>query len=211
MTFLDRSLRDFLASLAARTPTPGGGSIAALNAGLGLGLVAMAARFTSGKNYVAVEAEAQRVAEACDALRAQASELVDADSRAYDEVTKAYSLPKNTEAEKGARTQAIQRALSGAIEVPARTLAVAMGGLELAAGFATKSNRNLASDVLVGASCLFCAVEGARANVRINASGLADAADAKKHLDAADRAFAEAGRLLAKVRDDVEPSFKPAR
>jgi methenyltetrahydrofolate cyclohydrolase len=211
MTYLDRSLRDFLASLAARTPTPGGGSIAALNAGLGLGLVAMAARFTSGKKYEAVEAEAQRVADDCDRLREEASVLVDEDSRAYDAVTQAYGLPKGTDAEKGARTAAIQKAIAGAIEVPARTLAVAMGGLELATSFATKSNRNLASDVLVGASCLFAAVEGARANVRINAAGLADAAKAKKYLDEADRAFAEAGRRLEQVRAGVEPSFQPAK
>lgn len=207
MTLLDRSVRDFLASLAARTPTPGGGSIAALNAALGLGLVAMAARFTSGKKYEAVEAEAARAAEECDRLRSEAAGLVDADTDAYDQVTAAYGLPKGTEGEKAARTKAIQDALAVAMAVPERTLAVAVAGLKVAARFAPHSNRNLASDVLVGASCLHCAAEGARANVRINAAGLADAQAAKKSLTAADAAFAEAGALLADVRNLVEPTF----
>jgi formiminotetrahydrofolate cyclodeaminase len=210
MPLLDQSLRDFLSSLAARTPTPGGGSIAALNAALGLGLVAMAARFTSGKKYETIEAEAQGVAEACDRLRAEVSALVDADTEAYDQVTRAYGLPKGTDAEKAARAAAIQAALSGAIEVPARTLALAVAGLKTAAAFASKSNRNLASDVLVGASCLYSAAEGARANVRINAAGLTDAEKSKKYLTMAGAAFTEAGALLAKVREDVEPSFQGA-
>ena len=211
MTLLDRSLRDFLHQLSDRTPTPGGGSIAALNAAIGVALVAMAARFTNGKKYEAVEADAARTAEECDRLRTEASSLVDADTRAYDEVTRAYGLPKNTDAEKGARAAAIQRALGGAIEIPARTVAVSMAGLELASAFATKSNRNLASDVLVGASCLFAAVEGARANVRINAAALTDEAKAQEYRTQADRSFADAKRLLQKVRDDVEPSFRPLR
>lgn len=211
MTLLDRSLRELLSSLAAKTPTPGGGSIAALNAALGLGLVSMAARFTTGKKYEAVEKEALAVAEACDRLREEASRLVDADTEAYDVVTRAYGLPKGTDAEKAARTASIQGALVGAIGVPARTLDVAIEGLGLAARFASQSNRNLASDVLVGASCLFAGAEGARANVRINAAGLADGALASRHLARADAAFAEAARLLGKVRDDVEPSFQPAK
>jgi formiminotetrahydrofolate cyclodeaminase len=207
MTLLDRTIRDFLAATAAKTPTPGGGSVAALNAAIGLGLVSMAARFTTGKKYEAVEADAQATAAECDKLREEATRLVDDDTRAYDEVTKAYGLPKNTDAEKAARTGAIQAALGGAIRVPARTLEVSVAGIEVAAKFASKSNKNLASDVLVGASCLYSAAEGARANVRINAAGMTDAAAAKEYLSRADAQFASAARLLGKVRDDVEPSF----
>ncbi|MBI3819023.1 MAG: cyclodeaminase/cyclohydrolase family protein [Planctomycetes bacterium] len=211
MTLLDRSLRDLLSSLAAKTPTPGGGSIAALNAAMGAALVSMAARFTAGKKYESVEADARAVAEACDALRERASALVDADSAAYDHVTAAFGLPKNTDAEKAARTEAVQKALRVAIAVPAETLDVSMKGLALAAGFAAKSNKNLASDVLVGAGCLLAAVEGARANVRINAASLADPAGAREYIQSANAAYARAAELHAAVRDAVEPTFAPAK
>jgi formiminotetrahydrofolate cyclodeaminase len=211
MHLLDKSLRDFTASLAARTPTPGGGSVAALNAAIGLGLVAMAARFTSGRKYEAIEAEATAVANRCDDLRARASALVDEDTAAYDAVTSAYGLPKNTDAEKAARTQSIQKALVLAMAVPAETIDVAMQGLEVAAAFASKSNKNLASDVLVGSGCLVAAVEGARANVRINAVSLADAELAKKHIDRADAAYARSKELHQSVVSQVEPVFQPPK
>ncbi len=204
MTFLDKSLRDFLSQLAARTPTPGGGTVAALNAALGTALVSMAARFTSGKKYVEVEAEAARVAETCDRLRERAGVLADEDSAAYDAVTAAYGLPKTNEAEKAARSRAIETAMGGALAVPRRTLALALEALELAAAFAPKANPNLASDVLVGAACLVAAAEGARANVRINALSLPDSSDAKKSLAEADAGLARAGELLSAVRAAVE-------
>lgn len=211
MTLLDRTIRDLLSSLAARTPTPGGGSIAALNAAMGLALVSMAARFTSGKKYELVEAEATAVANECDRLRETATQLIDEDTAAYDVVTAAFGLPKNTDAEKAARTAAIQAGLAGAIAVPARTIEVSMRGLEIAASFATKSNKNLASDVLVGAGCLAAAVEGARANVRINAASMNDTASAKAFLAAADAAYARAAELHRAVIDGVEPTFSPAK
>ncbi|HKE02150.1 MAG TPA: cyclodeaminase/cyclohydrolase family protein [Planctomycetota bacterium] len=205
MTLLDRSVRDILASTAAKTPTPGGGAIAALNGALGAALVAMAARFTSGKKYVEVEAEATRVADACDAIRAQLAELVDADCAAYDAVTAAYKLPKGTPTEEGARTQAIARALAGAMEVPRRTMKVALEGLALAERFARKANPNLASDVLVGAVCLHAAVEGARANVLINAKAAADPASVRGAVDESARDLALAGERLDAVRRAISP------
>lgn len=211
MTLLDRSLRDFIALLAARTPAPGGGSIAALNAAMGLGLVAMAARFTSGKKYESVEADAQAAAANCDHLRMRASALVDEDTEAYNSVTAAYGLPKTTDSEKAARAEAIQKSLQIAIAVPAETIDVSIKGLQIAAAFAAKSNRNLASDVLVGAGCLAAAVEGARANVRINAVSLSDATKAKKYLEDADAAYAKSAELHNFVRDTVEPTFLPAK
>lgn len=203
MALLDLSLRSFLATLAAKTPTPGGGSVAALNAALGLGLVAMAAQFTSGAKYATVETDAANTIGGCDLLRARATALVDADSAAYDLVTAAYGLPKGTDAEKAARAEAIQRALEGAMDVPQKTIDVAIAGLELAAAFAPKSNKNLASDVFVGATCLLAAVEGARANVKINAAGLTDAAKAQSALAAADAALAKANRLLSQIRTAI--------
>lgn len=181
--------------------------MAALNAGLGAALVAMAARFTSGKKHEAVEAEAAGVAEACDSVRAAAAALVDEDAGAYDLVTAAYALPKGTDAEKAARAAAVESALRAAMEVPERTIAAAMQALELAASFAPKSNRNLASDVLVGACCLHAAVESARANVRINVAAMSDPARGARNAEAADAALRRAGEKLAAVRAAVEPTL----
>jgi methenyltetrahydrofolate cyclohydrolase len=200
MTLLDRSVRDLLASTAAKTPTPGGGAIAAMVGAFGAALVAMAARFTSGKKYVEVEAEAARTGEECDAVRAKLADLVDRDCEAYDAVTAAYKLPKGSPTEEGARTQAIARALEGAMEVPRQTMKAALEGLAIAERFARKANPNLASDVLVGAVNLHAAVEGARANVLINAKAASDPASVRTAVDESARDLELAGRRLDAVR-----------
>ena len=166
---VDLSLREFAARLAARTPTPGGGSMAACLAACGAALASMAFRFTSGEKFAEVEADMTRRAQALDEARSRALELVDLDAKAYDGVTAAYGLPKANEAEKTDRKAAIQAAMKHALEVPFETMQVAIGALRLAAEGAGAINKNLASDCAVGASCLAAAVEGAFLNVRINA------------------------------------------
>ncbi|MBI5431199.1 MAG: cyclodeaminase/cyclohydrolase family protein [Planctomycetes bacterium] len=201
---IDLSLSAFADELAARKPTPGGGSQAAFLVATGAALVSMAFRFTSGEKFAAVEATmAARVAE-LDVLRPKALELVDGDSRAYDAVTAAFGLPKSTESEKGARTAAIQAALKGALEVPFATMRLALAGLELAAAGAGDINKNLASDCAVGASCLAAALEGAFLNVKINALSMKDAGYVAERLAACERMRARSNELAASVQAAIQ-------
>lgn len=170
------SLTAFAERVAARTPTPGGGSVAAYLAELGCALTAMAFRFTSGEKFAAVEAALAAQVEELERLRATVRPLVDEDTAAYDAVTAAYKLPKTTDAEKSVRSAAIQRALLGALEVPARTLALATAALRAAGAGAAAVNPNLASDASTGVWCLRSAAEAAFHNVRINATSLGDKA-----------------------------------
>ena len=73
---IDRSLKEFTDALAARTATPGGGSVAAYLAASGAALVEMACRFTAGEKFAAVEASAARAAASLDELRPKALALV---------------------------------------------------------------------------------------------------------------------------------------
>lgn len=180
----DLSLAAFADALSARTPTPGGGSLAAYMAACGAGAVSMACRFSSGEKYAAVEAVMARRVEELDRARARALVLVDADSASYDRVTAGYALPKASDVEKAARSAAIQAALKGALEVPFETMQLAVGALKLAAEAAPAINPNLASDCATGALALVSAVEGAWLNVRINASSIKDAEYVRAKLDA---------------------------
>ncbi|MCK6446530.1 MAG: cyclodeaminase/cyclohydrolase family protein [Planctomycetes bacterium] len=201
---IDLSLTAFTEKLAARTPTPGGGSQAAFLVASGAALVSMAFRFTSGEKFVAVEAAmASRVKE-LDELRPQALALVDGDSRAYDAVTAAFGLPKSNDAEKSARTAAIQSALKGALEVPFETMRLALQALELAAAGARDINKNLASDCAVGASCVAAALEGAFLNVKINALSIKDAAYVAEKLAACDRMRMRSAELSSSVTAAIQ-------
>lgn len=197
---IDQTLVEFGASLAARTSTPGGGSMAAYLVATGSALGAMAFRFTSGEKYAAVEGAMARRVEALDALRARALELVDRDSRSYEAVTAAYKLGKGTDAEKAARTAAIQLAMKGALEVPAETMEHALAALRLVAEGLPSVNPNLVSDGATGATCLWSASESALLNVRINAGSISDKAWTKTRLDHCLALSEEAHRLLASAK-----------
>ncbi len=201
---IDRSLREFTDALAARTATPGGGSVAAYLAAAGAALIGMACRFTAGEKYAAVEASMAHAAASLDELRPRALALVDRDAASYDAVTAAFGLPKSTDAEKAARVAAIQAAMKAALEVPFETMQLALAGLEIAAALASKLNPNLASDCGVGARCLETALEGAFLNVRINARSIKDAGFAAARMQSSEAMRARA-KLLA---DSIEAALE---
>jgi formiminotetrahydrofolate cyclodeaminase len=174
---------------------------------MGAALTAMAFRFTSGPRFAAVEAELQAHVGELEGLRTRALDLVDLDSSAYDAVSRALALPKATDADKAARTQAIQAATRGALEVPMDTLRAAVAALRIAAVGAPHVNKNLASDCATGSWCLRGAAEGAVLNVRINAASLADGAFARERLDESESLRAEAESLASSVRSAVTKSL----
>jgi len=170
----DLSLTEFTRRLAERSPTPGGGSVAAHLAAMGAGLGCMAFRFTSGPKFAAVEASMSAGVEELEQIRARAAQLIDEDARAYGLVMDAYKLPKGTEAEKLARSAAIQAGLRAAIAVPAETLELAERALARIAAGAPDINPSVASDCASGGWCLLGAAEAAFLNVQINAASLSD-------------------------------------
>jgi formiminotetrahydrofolate cyclodeaminase len=199
-SLVDLSLTAFSNELAARTAVPGGGSMAAYLVAAGSALGAMACRFTSGEKFAAVEnAMAHRV-EVLETIRARALQLVDLDSRSYTAVTNAYKLAKSNDAEKAARTAAIQAAMKGALEVPAETMERALEALRIVAEGLESVNPNLVSDGATGASCLWSASESALLNVRINAASIQDKAWTKTRLERCLALSEEAHRLLAAAK-----------
>lgn len=196
----DHGLRSFSDRLAERSATPGGGSVAAYLLSMGAALTAMAFRFTSGPKFAAVEPRLAGKLGTLEALRARGNELVDHDAAAYDQVSRAYALPKADEREKAARTSAIQEATLGALEVPLETLRAAVEALRIAAESAADVNKNLASDCATGSWCLWSAAEAAALNVRINAASLADAELARIRLAECETLRSEAQSLAASAR-----------
>ncbi len=188
------TLTQFADQTAARSPTPGGGSVAAYVGALGAALGSMAAGFTQGrKGFEAHEATLAAEIAKLQTLRARLITLVDADAASYDKVTAAFRLAKSTEAEQVARKAAIEAALKDAMQTPLGTCRLALEALEVLDALAGHVNPNLASDVAVGASVLGACHRGAWVNVLINLAGLKDEA-----LRA--RVLAEGETLGAQVR-----------
>jgi len=202
----DEKVGEFLARVADRVPTPGGGAAAALHAATGAALLGMVARFSTGQDYAEQEATVGRVIAEADDLRDIAFRLAEADAAAFSAVADAYRLPKSTETERSARSQAVARALVGAAWPPAKLIGVAGMVADLAGVMAEIGNRNVLSDVGAAAEAARAAAATARMTVEINLAGITDEQASLEMIAETDKAediIERAEKITAAVREQI--------
>jgi formiminotetrahydrofolate cyclodeaminase len=171
----EESVGGFLESLSSSSPTPGGGSVAAVAGATGASLTAMVARLTVGREgFEPVEARMREIEALADAEREAFLRLADRDAAAFDSVMAAFKMPKSTEEEKSTRSAAIQTAFVGAAEVPLEVARRSVALLRVAHEVIEEGNPDAASDGLSAAASLFAATLCALANVEINAGSIKD-------------------------------------
>lgn len=189
---------EFLDAVAAGTPAPGGGSVAALASALAAALVAMVARLTLGrKRYEAAQAEMEALVAKAEQLRGSLAARVVQDATAYNQVVAAFRLPKGSDEERSARRMAVQEALTHAAEVPFTTARDAVAVLELARTAAGLGNVNALTDAGTAAYLARAAFEGAALNVRVNADQVTDREQATAWLEE-----------LGKLRERCDATFE---
>lgn len=172
---VNMTLTDFADETASESPAPGGGSIAAYIGALGISLATMVANLSSHKKgWDDRWEEFSNWADIGEKYKNELTNLVDADTRAFNGIMSAFGLPKSTEEEKTARNKAIQEATRYAIDVPFRVMEVALSSMDVIKAMAEAGNPNSVSDAGVGVLCARSAVMGAYMNVRINAAGYED-------------------------------------
>jgi glutamate formiminotransferase / formiminotetrahydrofolate cyclodeaminase len=172
---VDMSLSDFADETASESTAPGGGSVSAYLGALGVALATMVANLSSHKRgWDDRWKEFSDIANQGQQYKNELVKLVDEDTRAFNKIMDAISMPKNNEEEKLRRKKAIDDATKYAIEVPYRVMKATLGSMEVIKAMAEKGNPNSASDAGVGALCARSAVIGAYLNVKINAAGLED-------------------------------------
>ena len=173
--YINDTIQKYLDDASSGQPTPGGGSIAAAAGALGLSMACMSANFTVGKKkYKDVEEEVKSHLGVCMEMRDELLRLMDEDTQAYAEVSKAYALPKDADEEKTARTEAIQKALVVAMGAPLKAVRACRKALQSVAALVDIANKNLISDVGVAALLAEAALRAAKLNVEINLSYLKD-------------------------------------
>ncbi len=172
---INMALNDFADETASESPAPGGGSIAAYIGALGISLATMVANLSSHKKgWDERWLEFSDWAAKGQEYKNELVKLVDADTKAFNGIMEAFSLPKTTEDEKQLRTNTIQQATKYAIEIPFKVMELAYASLTVIKAMAETGNPNSVSDAGVGALCARSAVMGAFMNVRINAAGYND-------------------------------------
>lgn len=205
---MDLSCREFIDVLASKAPAPGGGGAAAYVGAIGMALGNMVGSLTVGKpKYADVEADIIELKEQADALQDRLLALVAADAEAFEPLSRAYGLPKETDEEKAHKAQVMEKCLHDACEVPLDIMRACCEAIDLHEQFAAKGTAIAISDVGCGVICCKAALKAASLNVFINTGSM-------KELDHAAACNLEARKMLdtycAKADEifaDVEKRF----
>jgi len=209
-SFADLPVREFLSTLASDTPTPGGGTGAAMVGAMGAALVRMLAVLTIGKpRYAQHDALMRAIADGAQDAMSRLIELADEDARSYDAVSSAYKLPKDTPEQQAAKKVAIQAALKGAIESPLRVMEQCLETISLAKSAVLNGNRNAVSDGAAGAEFAKSAMTVAAYNVRINLVAIDDEKYGKDMRTRLDEMLYMGGAVANEIDSNVQDMWKP--
>jgi formiminotetrahydrofolate cyclodeaminase len=157
MGIKDKKIEDFLEELSSKSPTPGGGAVAALTGAMAASLVEMVLNIT--KDEELKKENLQKIRK----LRLELLKLADEDVAAFDEVMVAY---------KSKSKPRIKKALGYATVVPAKTKALSKEVERLAGEVVKYGNKNALSDAKTAVLLSRAAQASAEENIKINQQAL---------------------------------------
>ena len=169
MEMMERTCSQFLAELASKAPTPGGGGTAALVGAAGVALGNMVGSLTVGKKkYADVEAEIQALNAKAETLRKELEALVQEDAEAFAPLAAAYGLPKDTPEQAADKERVMETALTRAALVPIKIMQKCLEGITLAYSYAVDGSTMAISDAGCAAVLCKAALQAASLNVFVN-------------------------------------------
>jgi methenyltetrahydrofolate cyclohydrolase len=203
----DQTIASYLEALAAREPTPGGGTAAALHAAQSAALLGMVARYSQGPKFESSADKVEQILAEADQLRGDALSLAAADAAAFGAVADAYKLPRASDDERAARSHAIAGALATAAEPPATTIAIGVRLVWLCQQLQPLGNRTVITDVAAAADAAAAAISTGRVNVEVNLTGIRDdaaRAGLEAQLASVDDSLQRAGTITSSVREMIK-------
>jgi len=160
-----QTIEEFQRELSSKSPTPGGGVVAALAAGFAASLIEMVINLTVGKKgYEDKEKTLIKIAKDTGEIRKRLTVLAEDDAKAYEKVMEAYKIDKA----KPGRKQEIEKALKYAIEVPMEVRKLSHELEELGYRISKIGNRNAVSDARTAIHLSRAAGKSALENIKIN-------------------------------------------
>jgi len=205
---ISMKINNFLNELASSSPAPGGGSVAALAGSLGTALSSMVCNLTIGKEkYADVQDEIKNVLKNSEKLRKKLTKLIDEDTEAFNDVIKAFKMPKDTEEQKNRRSKSIQEGYKTAANVPLETAKTCKKILDVALVVAEKGNKNSITDAAVSALMAKAGVQSAILNVKINLGSIKDEKFVKQISTELEEIEKKTVNKTDKILEIVEKSF----
>lgn len=195
-------MSEFLADLASRAATPGGGSASALVGAAAAALCGMVGRLNDKKDGAAGPLH-DTIATA-DALLARMKSLITEDITAFNELAATWKLPDGDPAAAVRKQAAVQRAT----ESPLHIMECAVQIMQLAAEGLALSKKNCLSDAGVAGICAHAALEGARLNVMINLPGIQDGAGRDRYAASAETLREEAMGLRRHIDELIAQNYR---
>lgn len=197
---LEQKTTDFLEVLSSAAPVPGGGGASAAVGAFSSALGMMVANLTIGKKkYADVEEEIIEVKEQLQNLQKELIDLTDKDAEAFEPLSKAYGLPKDTPEQKEEKERVMEKALYEASIVPLQIMKTVAKVMELLETLGEKGSKIAISDVGVAVLFARAALEGASLNIYINTRLMKDREQAERLNKESDDMIEEARRMQEKI------------
>ena len=172
-----QSIDAFLNASAAKQPTPGGGSIAALAGALAAAMGEMVVNYSLGKKDLSEHQETlQHVIAEFTRARQVLLELMIEDQEAFGALSAIRKLPESDPTRAGK----FDAALLVCIRIPQSIGITAAAILNLCDQIGDKVNKYLLSDLAVSAELAMATVRCAAYNVRVNLADVSDPAERAK-------------------------------
>lgn len=201
---LEKKTVEFIEELSSASPVPGGGGACAAVGAFAAALGMMVANLTTGKKrYADVEDEIQECLSRLNKLKDRLIALTDQDAEAFEPLSRAYGLPKETEEERIRKERVMESALYEASIVPVRIMETIREVMQYLETLGEKGSRIAVSDAGTGILFAQAALEGASLNVFINTKLMKDREKAEELNRKADTMIQEGRRQQERVSKEI--------
>ncbi len=175
MGMSEKSCDHFLEVLASKAPVPGGGGAAAMGGAIGMALSNMVGNLTVGKKkYADVEDEVKDLLQKGYDVIEELKGLVDKDAEAFEPLSKAYGMPKDTPEQVAEKAKVMEECSINACLVPLEIMRKSYEGIKIHERMGQIGTRIAISDVGCGVVFLKAALESGYLNVIINLGAIKD-------------------------------------
>jgi methenyltetrahydrofolate cyclohydrolase len=195
----NETIEEFLASLADRTSTPGGGAVAAMTGAQAAALISMVARFTSQSD------EMIQINQRAEQARGNFLKFIQRDITAFENLMLAFEAKKETDG----RLETIQAALIEAADAPREMMLLANSLIDDTARLARDGNQNLITDTAMVAVLLKATIESAEYNILINLKSIKNPGyieEAHADIDTCRENMIYLGEIADNIRSSLAPT-----
>lgn len=169
------ALKSFILNVGARSPAPGGGSVAAAIGAMGAALGTMVGWLSFGnKKFEALDSTMRKLIPPMKEAMHDLLPMIDADTAAFSAYMGAMKLPKGSDEEKAIRDETMKAAMKDSVAVPMNVAITVNACWDTMKEMARYGNIQCKSDIQVGSKAMELAVWGAYYNVMTNLPNISD-------------------------------------